>query len=81
MFVFVTGIDLSDFPAGESVDNPLERSIQENIIRNEDINIPPSRGEYRTNSAHRNSSQTTNALSVRHRGSNDAQYKSWNTLR
>ena len=68
------GIDLSDFPAGESIENPIERNILGTLRRNEDI-TPPSLAEYAITDINHELHHRTN------QSRKAQQYYSWNTLR
>lgn len=82
VFVKLTGIDLSDYPAGESMDNPLERLILENIRNNEDL-TPPTLAEYANNNPEDDGTDNSNdeQETTENAVSKSPQYNSWRTLR
>lgn len=78
-FVRLTGVDLSPYPAGESLDNPIERNFAGQIRRNEDI-IPPAMAEYAATEIDQ-SNNNSNSRSSNRRQRKELRYYSWNTLR
>lgn len=76
IFVKITGIDLSDYPAGESLDNPIERNIV-GQMRNEDT-TPPALAEYATTEADNGSNESR---AINRKRQKEVRYFSWNTLR